>query len=307
MKYIKKIDDIKMHNKTAITLGKFDGVHVGHQKLINNVISKHKEDFISVLFTFDKPVGAFLRDTDTRVLLTKEERYSIFSQYQLDYIIECEFTEEFAHMPAQTFIEEILVGRLQAGYIAVGVDFKFGYKAQGDFKLLQKLATKFGYEVEVVEKVTYKDSEISSTRIRGCIEAGQMEDAANMLGFQYPIIGEVLHGKKLGRTLNIPTTNLIPRKDKLLPPNGVYASRIILDGKVYDGITNIGCKPTVSNELIRGVETYIFDYSGDLYGTLIQVNLFSFERAEQKFKSIEELKEKMDHDIEIVKKYFAKL
>lgn len=305
MKYINKIEDLDIKNKTAITLGKFDGVHVGHQKLINNVISKREEGFRSVLFTFDKPVGSFLREKDTSVLLTTEERHVVFHKYELDYIVECEFTEEFAHMSAETFIEEILVRRLNAGYIAVGSDYTFGYKAQGTYKTLQQFSDKFGYEVEVVEKIAYKGSEISSTRIRSCIENGQMEDANKMLGFLYPIRGEVLHGKKLGRTLNMPTTNLIPGKEKLLPPNGVYVSRTVIEDKVYDGITNIGCKPTVSSELVRGVETFIFDYSGDLYGKTIQVELYIFERLEQKFDSIEQLKEQMNKDIEFAKNYLV--
>lgn len=305
MEYINKIEDIKIENKTAVTLGKFDGVHVGHQKLINNVINKKQEGFSSVLFTFDKPVGAFLRDADSSVLLTKEERHAVFSKFQLDYMIECEFTEEFAHMPAETFIKEILVKRLNAGYIAVGTDCTFGYKAIGNYKMLQQFAEKYGYEVEVVEKLTYKSSEISSTRIRQCIQVGELEDATKMLGFHYPIMGEVVHGKKLGRTLGMPTTNLIPIEEKLLPPDGVYVSRTIIDGKIYDGITNIGYKPTVSNEMIRGVETFIFDYSGDLYGKILQVELYKYVRPEQKFESIVQLKDRINKDIEFAKKYLV--
>lgn len=305
MEYINKIDDIKIDKKTAITLGKFDGVHLGHQKLINKVISKQEEGFQSVLFTFDKLVGAFLRETDQGLLLTKEERHDVFSKYSLDYIVECEFTEEFAHMSAEDFIEEILVKRLNVSYIAVGTDFTFGYKATGNYQLLQQYAPKFGYEVEVVEKIAYKGSEISSTRIRKCIEAGQIEDANHMLGFQYPIRGKVLHGKKLGRTLGIPTTNLVPSEEKLLPPNGVYVSRTVIGDEIYDGVTSIGYKPTVSNELILGVETFIFDYSGDLYGVTIQIELCIFERPELKFDSIDQLKEEMNKDIEFAKKYLV--
>jgi riboflavin kinase/FMN adenylyltransferase len=305
VKYISKLEDIKIKNKTAVTLGKFDGVHVGHQKLIHKVIDRKKKGFRSVLFTFDKPIGAFLSDTDATVLLTKEERKMVFNRYPLDYVIECEFTEEFANMKAETFIEEILVNRLHVGYIAVGTDCTFGHKAKGNFKLLQKYAPKFNFEVEVVEKVTYEDNEISSTRIRRCIENGQIEAAADMLGYPYPVIGEVVHGKKLGRTFGMPTTNLIPSNEKLLPPNGVYASKSIIEGKSYSGITNIGCKPTVSNERMKGVETFIFDYDNDLYGKIIEVDLYGYERPEQKFESVEQLKIQMNRDIEFVKKYFV--
>jgi riboflavin kinase/FMN adenylyltransferase len=133
-----------------------------------------------------------------------------------------------------------------------------------------------------------------------------MEDVTQMLGFPYPVRGTVLHGKKLGRTLGIPTTNLIPEEEKLLPPYGVYVSRIVIDGAIYGGVTNIGSKPTVSNELIRGVETFVFDFSGDLYGKNIEVQLLAFERPELKFESIAQLKEEMDKDIANAKNYLEK-
>lgn len=304
MNYINLIDEFRPESKTAITLGKFDGVHVGHQILIHKVIEKKKEGFQSVLFTFDKALRTFWRGFEMSTLLTKEERRTIFNQYPLDYVLEYEFTKEFAKMGSVEFVEEILVKKLNVGYIAVGTDCTFGYKAQGDYKLLQELSKKYDFTVEVVEKVTYKDSEISSTRIRKCIEEGKIEEANHMLGYPFPIIGEVLHGNQLGRTLGIPTINMIPSDEKLLPPYGVYASRVIIDNQVYNAITNIGCKPTVSNDLMRGVETYILDYEGDLYGTTLEVDLYRFERPELKFSSIDELKEKMEDDIVLVKKYF---
>lgn len=304
MKYVSRVEEINLEAKTAITLGKFDGVHVGHQKLIHKVVEKRELGFQSVLFTFDKAVGAFLRDSEQNMLLTKEERKKILSRYSLDFVLECEFTEEFAHMSAETFIEEILVKGLCVGYIAVGTDYRFGYKAKGDYKLLQEYSKKYDFVVEVVEKVAYQGCEISSTRIRNSIEAGKMEEANEMLGYSYPIIGKVIHGKKLGRTLGMPTTNLTPIKEKLLPPFGVYASKTIIDNKIYNGVTNIGCKPTVSTDMIRGVETYIFDYNEDLYGKTIEIDLYRFERPELKFNSIEELKEAMEKDILLVRKYF---
>lgn len=304
MKYLNKLDGINLETRSAITLGKFDGVHIGHQKLIRKIVKKKKEGFQSVLFTFDKLVGAFLHESDTSMLLTKSESENEFNKYDIDYVIECEFTEEFAHMSAEAFIEDILIKVLKVGYIAVGTDCTFGYMAKGDYKLLQQYAKKFDFIVEVVEKVTYHDSEISSTRIRKCIKDGDMENAAFMLGFPYPIIGKVVHGKKLGRTLGFPTINMIPDKGKLLPPNGVYAARAFVDGEYYQGITNIGCKPTVSTEKIRGVETYIFDFDRDLYGKMLEVDLLYYVRKEQKFNSVEELKRRMKQDITIVKKYF---
>lgn len=304
MEFISKIEELKPKTKTAITLGKFDGVHVGHQKLIQNVIEKKKEDFQAILFTFDKPIGAFLQGFDMNLLLTNEERRSVLKKYPLDFVLQCEFTEEFAHMSAEKFVEEILVKQLKVGYITVGYDCTFGYKAKGNYKLLEELSHQYGYEVEVVEKVTFQGDEISSTRIRNSIEKGNLEEANQMLGYSYPIVGTVIHGKKLGRTLGMPTTNLVPPNEKLLPPYGVYASKTVIGEESYYSITNIGCKPTVSANEIRGVETYIFDFEDDLYGKTIEIDLIRYERPELKFDSIEELKQTMDQDIVKAKAYF---
>lgn len=305
MKYFTNIDDIEIQGKSAVTLGKFEGIHRGHKELITKIVKKKNEGFNAVVFTFEKPVGAFLRGAEYKVLLTKEERREQFKKLNPDYVVECPMNENILHIEAERFIEDILVKKLNIKYIVVGTDFRFGYKAKGDYKLLKEFAKKYDYEVEVVEKVLYLGEEISSTRIRKCIEDGDMVSANKMLGFNYPITEQVIHGRKLGRELGMPTANVHPPKEKLLPPFGVYVSMVEIEGKKYGGITNIGCKPTVTEDKVCLSETFIFDYSGDLYGKYLSFELLTYERAEQKFSSIEELKTKMHKDIAFGRKYIV--
>ena len=206
-------------------------------------------------------------------------------------------------MSPEDFIRDILVKRLRAKYIAVGEDFRFGYQRKGDCRLLQVMQDELGYQLEIVPKEMHQGREISSTYVKEALEAGNMELVTELLGYPYTVRGEVLHGRRIGRTLGMPTTNLIPSVGKLLPPNGVYATKTVMEDGTFNGVTNIGYKPTVG-ELFRGVETYLFDFEGDLYGKEIEVQLYSFERPEQKFPDLNELKAQMHRDICFGKEYF---
>ena len=209
-------------------------------------------------------------------------------------------------MEPEQFVKEILVDKLDAKVVVIGEDFRFGYKRRGDAQLLKELSSQYGYEVQVFEKVRVDGEIVSSTNIRKAIEDGNMEFAERMLGEPYSLSGEVVHGKKLGRELGMPTANVIPDKQKLLPPFGVYASKTLVDGIWYDGITNIGVKPTITEEKVRLAETFLFDYHGDLYGKEIRTNLYHFEREERKFESIDALKAQMEEDCQFGKEFFGK-
>ena len=280
---------------TAISLGKFEGLHVGHQLLVNRILKKQEEGLKALIFTFD--FG------ERSTLLLPEERRNLLEKWGVDYLIECPFVESIAHMEAEDFVREILVNRLHAKSIVVGKDFHFGYKRGGDASLLLWLQKKYGFQVEVVEKEQYKGRDISSTYVKEALEAGDMELVNDLLGYRYFISGEVLHGRRIGRTLGMPTTNLVPSTKKLLPPNGVYLSRTRIGEQAYYGVTNIGYKPTIG-ETFRGVETYLFDFDGDLYGENIDVELWKFKRPEMKFDSVEHLKNQMQADIAFGKEYF---
>ena len=297
MKIIKGTTEFQIQEETAISLGKFDGFHQGHQLLVDRVLQKKREGLKSLIFTFD--FG------NRPVLLLPEERRRMLGRRGVDYLLECPFVESISHMEAEKFVREILVRRLHVRYLAVGTDFRFGYQRRGDYRLLERLSAECGYQVEVVEKACYQGEEISSSRIRRELEQGHMELVNQLLGYAYSVTGEVLHGRRIGRTLGMPTTNLLPSERKLLPPNGVYATRTVIAGELFEGITNIGYKPTVGGETRKGVETYLFDLDRDLYGEILTVRFYGYERAERKFASLDELKKRIEQDVFWGRTYFG--
>lgn len=296
MEYMRGLQGFSIKEDTAVTLGKFDGLHRGHQKLINRILELEAQDCKSLVFTLNSKRMDGL-------LLTDEERRGKLEEMGVSYVMDCPFAPDIACMEPEEFVARILVQKLHARYVVVGEDFRFGHNRKGDYHTLMELQKIYGFEVEVIKKMQYLDREISSTYVKEALERGDMELVENLLGYPYFISGEVLHGRKIGRTLGMPTTNLVPTTAKLLPPNGVYASVTFADGREYPGITNIGYKPTVL-ERFRGVETYIFDFDQDLYGEMIEVRLKKFERPEMKFASLEELKDRMHMDISFGKEYF---
>ncbi|MDO5346587.1 MAG: bifunctional riboflavin kinase/FAD synthetase [Lachnospiraceae bacterium] len=295
MKYFHGTTQFYMEGASAITLGKFDGVHRGHQKLMRHIKSLETEEIKSVVFALNARTEA--------LILTREEQKDVVEKMGISCLIECPFVPEISGMMPETFVKEILVDRLHAKYITVGSDFRFGYRRQGDAKLLESLQEACGFQVDVMEKERLKDREISSTYVREALAEGKMELAAELLGRPFLVKGVVQHGRRIGRTLGMPTVNLVPSQEKLLPPNGVYASKTEIDGRLCPGITNIGCKPTIG-EKFRGVETYLFDLNQDLYGKEITTFLYGFERPEQKFSSRDELRAQMHRDISFGKEYF---
>lgn len=295
MEYIQGAGKVSVGNAAAVTLGKFDGLHRGHQKLIQRVACLGNENLSSVVFVLDPGKKGSL--------LSTEERCKMLEKWGVSCLIDCPMTEELMHMSPEQFVSEILVKKLKVKYLAVGSDYHFGYRREGDCQLLEKLGKSYGFTVDVVEKERDGDREISSTFVREELEKGNMELVNQLLGYSFFICGEVLHGRRIGRTLGMPTTNLVPSTRKLLPPNGVYVSETVIDGRIYPGITNIGYKPTVG-ESFRGVETNIFDFDGNLYGKDIEVRLLSFERPERKFESLALLKKQVETDIAFGRRYF---
>lgn len=297
MQYIKGMQFYQNNNETAVTLGKFDGLHRGHETLIERVIAHQKEDGVdSVVFAFDMgPLYERLKKKKEN-LITNEERAGRLLG-RVDYLIECPFLESISKIEAETFIKEILVKQFRAKYIVVGTDFHFGYQKKGDSEMLQKYSEEYGYQVEVIEKKCYEGREISSTYIKEEVKAGNMKLVETLLGYPYTFTGKVQYGRQLGRKLGFPTMNISVPEEKLLPPKGVYVSSVCLGGTCYRGISNIGCKPTVSEKEQIGIETFLFNYSGDSYGREIEVRLHEYVRPEQKFASVEELREQVEQDI----------
>lgn len=297
MEFINKLSQLHIQKKTAVTLGKLDGLHRGHKKLLSQVLEKKEEGRLSAIFTFHIPPNNVLNGTKRRLILTNEERAELIRQSGIDILFECPFTKETAGMEPERFVEDILLGQMNAEYIVVGSDFHFGHNRAGDVSLLDKLSKKYGFQLVALTKEQYEGRDISSTYIRELLSEGKMELAGKLLGYPYFITGEVTAGKQLGRKLGIPTINQIPKEIKLLPPDGVYASKVIFNNKEYRAMTNIGVHPTVDRTPARNVETYLFDFDGELYGENVKVELLSFERPEKKFASVDKLKAQLHKDM----------
>lgn len=297
MRIIEKETDFQLNRSSAVAIGKFDGIHRGHQSLLQHVLEQKDRGMQAVVFTFDPSPAALFSGESLPELTTKKEKRKLFEELGIDVLIEFPLDFTTAATEPEVFIERVLAGQMKTAYIAAGEDLSFGKKGRGDATLLEKMAGRFGYETEIIEKVCLEGVEISSSYVREVVKTGDMEKAERLIGEAYSVSGIVAHGKKLGRKLGMPTVNLLPEKEKLLPPYGVYFSEVFVEERVYRGITNIGCKPTVNDEKQAGVETYLYDFAQDIYGKEITVRLFSFHRPERKFESVEALKRQMAADI----------
>ena len=303
MQYIRDVKNLQLH-QTAIALGKFDGFHRGHQLLLEQVSQWQRQGFTGVIFTFSTAGASIGSGKHIDSSAEKRKKAEVIG---IDVFLEYPFTKEFASLEPETFVQEILLKQLDVKAVAIGRDFRFGKNRKGDAELLEKLEQDYGFQVRVFDKLKEGETEISSSVIREAIENGNMELVTTYMGQGYSVCGEVVHGKRLGHTINIPTVNLRVPEDKILPPFGVYGGKITWNGKVYYGIANLGYKPTVSEEKIVGLETYIFDFQQDIYGEEIEVELLHFIRPEQKFSGLEELTAQMNKDIEAAKLYFLQL
>lgn len=305
MKYIRNTTDFYIEEKTAISLGKFDGFHRGHELLMGHLTEKKKQGLSTVIFTFDIPPRKSVSNEEAKVLTTNEEKFHLFERAGVDYVVECPFTPEIMYMEPETFIEKI-VKQLHVGCIVAGEDFHFGHNRGGDYRTLQACAQKYGYEVIIEKKMKEDERDISSTFIREEIVKGNIKKANHLLGYPYFVTGSVCTGNQLGRTIGIPTANQLPPAEKLLPENGVYVTQTWLDGRKYPGITNVGCKPTIQGKNPVGVETHLFDFHEMIYGKVITVEFLERVRPERRFESVDALKEQMQRDIMTGKSYFEK-
>lgn len=288
---------------TAVTVGKFDGIHRGHACLASQIIEQRSNGFLAVMVTFDTSPRIALGQSRDANLLTNEEKHFLLEQRGLDYLVECPFQREIASMEPEAFIRQ-LTERFSMKYMAVGSDFHFGHKGRGDVVLLKKLAAEYGFRLVVKEKLKEDHRDISSTYIREEMRRGNIEKVNHLLGHPFFVCGTVVHGNHLGNCLGFPTINLIPPADKMLPLFGVYATTVQIDGNRYQGMTNVGIKPTIEGKRMPGVETNIFDFSGDLYGKRAVIFFHKYIRPEQKFAATDALSRQMESDYRAVRNYF---
>jgi len=290
--------------KSAVAIGKFDGIHVGHQALLQCIINKKNENMQAVVFTFSPSPEEFFKGQLIPVIDTIDEKRDNFEKMGVDVLIEYPLTRESASISPQAFMEEVLYKALNAGYVVSGRDLSFGDKGAGNADMLQAFAMEKGFCYEMIDKVCVDGNEVSSTNVREAILKGDMALVSRMLGRRYRIGGEIVHGRALGRTIQIPTINVVPAKEKLLPPSGVYATVSVIDGKEYPGVTNIGIKPTVTDEKKVGVETHLFDFDEDVYGKYAITQLICFIRPEMRFANLDDMLTRIKEDCAIAKTCF---
>lgn len=281
----------------ALSIGMFDGVHRGHQSIIKklNKISKEKNLQSAILTFWPHPRKIFNPADDLKLLNTIDEKKYLLQKNGLQSLFIKEFDEDFRNLTGEEFVKQVLVAQLNVKHLIIGYDHTFGKNKSGDFSLLKKMGPEFGFEVEQVEAVDYKDHNISSTQIRNALSNGDILFANEMLGYNYSISGNVVHGKKIGRTIGYPTANIDVDALKLLPKKGAYIVDVFVKNQHYKGMLSIGTNPTVEGKTVT-VEVYILDFDQDIYDQEISINFRDFLHEEIKFESLEKLIEKLDED-----------
>lgn len=289
MEIVQNIEQLHIEGRSAIAIGKFDGIHIGHQALLDRILQKKQEGMLAVIFTFVPSPEEFFKGIMLPSIDTQEEKREQFSRLGVDLLIEYPLNKQSAALSPEDFMQSILWDMLHAGYVVSGYDLSFGDKGRGNAAMLSLFAQEHSFSYEIIDKICVENIQVSSTSVKNTLKDGNMELVRRLLGRPYAITGEVLHGRALGRTIGMPTINIMPHPQKLLPPNGVYATITQVEGKHYPGVTNIGCKPTVSDQEGIGVETHLLDFYGDIYGKRTVTWLLHFIRFEQRFGSLEEL------------------
>ena len=291
-------------NKTVVSMGIFDGVHIGHQAVINTACKFKEQGLDFVLFTFKTDtVTTKGKDGYIETLLSDDLKKEHFESLGVDFVYSPAFNE-MKNMTAQQFVEQVLYKKLNAKVVVCGEDFRFGKDAKGDAEKLKLLCKKLDIKTIIVAQAQYDGRKISSSEIRNFIREGEIKRANEMLGYNYYYKLPVLHGNEIGRRLDFPTINQEISKRCVLPKFGVYITRTEIDGKWYQSVSNIGVKPTVEKRSVPLIETNIFDFEGDIYGSVVKVELLEFSRPEQVFESFDKLKKQVQSDINKTREFF---
>lgn len=300
MKIIRSIADFDSSEKTIVTIGTFDGIHIGHKKILKNLITTAREEGKkSVLLTFfPHPRMVLQKDKTILLLNTLDEKSVLLEKMGLDFLIIHPFSKEFSRLTALEFVRDILVNKLNTSRLIIGYDHHFGKNREGNIHQLKEYSLLYDFKIEEIPAQDIDDVSVSSTKIRKALKEGNLKTANNYLGYYYMLSGTVVNGKKLGGTIGFPTANIeIKEPYKLIPSTGVYIIRTRINGDLYNGIMNIGFNPTVLGKH-QTIEAHLFDFNENIYGEKIKIEFLYFLREEQKFKSVEELVTQLNIDKE---------
>ena len=310
MKIYQHITEVKIR-KPVVTIGVFDGVHLGHQRILKQLQEEaEKTHSESLVITFWPHPRSILSPESRPLsfLTTPEEKYKLFQQAGIDGVLVIPFTKEFANMSSQTFIKDIIVDGLCAAQVIIGFNHHFGKNREGNFEKLKEASTDYNFNAQMVKPLIIENHRVSSSAIRKNIEEGHIYLANKMLGYPYFISGTVVNGDHLGHKLGFPTANIDTRSlIKVLPKDGVYAVSISVQGKLFQGMANVGIRPTINANKQRNLEVHIFDFNKDIYNEKISIHFHEWIREEKKFSDIDNLKEQIFADkIEIIAKFKKK-
>jgi riboflavin kinase/FMN adenylyltransferase len=298
-------ENAEIARPAVLTLGVFDGLHRGHQLIISRVVERARAlGAMPTVITFDPHPRAVLHPESAPPLLqTFDQKVDAFDVLGIEQTIVVRFTREFAQVRAEEFLKDVVCERLHAREVYLGRGFAFGREREGNIELLRRVSRELGFFADEVPEVRLRGQRISSSRIRELLAEGKVNLARRMLGRPYGVEGRVVRGAERGRTIGFPTANLQPH-NRVIPRGGVYVTATLIDGAWRRSVTNVGVRPTFEKEAEPSIETYVMDWSGDLYGDVVRVRFLHRLRDERRFASVEELKQQIDADAARARKYF---
>jgi len=304
LEVFRNFSDYNSQKPLALSLGMFDGVHLGHKCIMDELKKIGSENNLetAVLTFWPHPRFVFKPDENLQLLNTLEEKSLLMEKYGINNLFLKEFDEEFRNLTGEEFVRQILVEKLNVKYLIIGYDHSFGKNKSGNFEFLQKLSKELDFEVEQMEAINIHENNISSTKIRKALLEGNILEANEMLGYHYSVSGTVVHGKKIGRTIGYPTANIEVENLKLLPKKGAYIVEVFVRNQKYKGMLSIGTNPTVNGDKLT-VEVYILDFNEDIYGENITVKFRDFLHEEIKFEGLEKLIERLDEDKRLTEEF----
>ncbi len=310
MKIYEGIEDFRQVPNPVVTIGTFDGVHLGHQKILKRIRAVADEiggETVMITFWPHPRLILYPEEHNLRLLTTFEEKAKLLREFGIDHLLTIPFTKEFSELSSEEFIQKILIDNIQTRKLVIGYDHRFGRNREGSFEYLKENIDRYHFELEEISREDLDNVGVSSTKIRQALEIGEVHIANEFLGRDYELNGIIIKGQQIGRSIGFPTANIhIPHDYKLIPCDGAYAVTIIIEGETFLGMLNIGNRPTV-NGSSRTIEAHLFDFNGDLYDKRVCVHLKSYLRPEIKFPGLESLQIQLAKDKEMAKKVLTQV